>query len=108
MFVFFLNAKAGFGAISDPPKARISKGLADLLRFWVHKQALFALLHSPVCSDSYLIKKKKKNDRRVPPSFRKEIKFKKRKVRKQPSVPHLTVSSHALMVEDRSRNPLAG
>lgn len=44
----------------------------------------------------------------MPPSFRKEIKFKKRKVRKQLSVPHLTVSSHALMVEDRSRNPLAG
>lgn len=107
MFGFFLNAKAGFGAISDPPKARISKGLADLLRFWVHKQALFALLHSLVCSDSYLIKKRI-NDRRVPPSFRKEIKFKKRKVRKQPSVPHLTVSSDALMVEDRSRNPLAG
>lgn len=105
VFVFFLNAKAGFGAISDPPKARISKGLADLLRFWAHKQALVALPHSPVCSDSYLIKKK--NDRRVPPSFRKEIKFKKRKVRKHLFVPHLTVSSDAPMVEDRSRNPFA-
>lgn len=49
----------------------------------------------------------KKNDRRVPPSFRKEVKFKKGKMRKQPSVPRFTVSSDAPMVEERSRNPLA-
>lgn len=71
----------------------------------ISKHSLLCFIHLFVQTVTSL---KKKNDRRVPPYFRKEIKFKKRKVRKHLFVPHLTVSSDALMVEDRSRNPLAG